>query len=579
MSDRTGGELIGDFLATFDIPYVFGNPGTTETTFLAAVAASKATYILALHESSAVGVAAGYALITGKPSIVSLHTYPGLANGMFNMRNALMAGVPMLVINGQQDSRFLIHNPVLGAPNTRLAETATKYAYEVTSADDLTVALQRCYLQAKAQPSGPVFLSIPMNFMLDRTANMTFKATRVIDDVVPRSVGEVVRALTSVPSGKLAVVTDYAVGAAHAINAINRIATALNADIYTAPFHVQGTVNPLHPNYRGQLPPTTREINQALGNYHTMLLIGEKVDTFTYDGRQALPGELQVIQLAPVGSQLGFDFPCDIAVLGDILATLEAIAGMLEAESASTTVADRAVDQAALEAEYSASGERPSDSLILSVLQQLNRENSRHHRGLVRRCDRAGYRGAARLPQCAFLPTRRWFGLGNAAGCRNRPRDRTPRHLLCRGWRKPVLHPCNMDRGKVSDSRDVHMLCEPRVSPAEGPVVSRDGNDNGDEQFRRYGFQRPGREPGRNCRRFRRTHREDQRCRFDRRDSRSGAGVQRPQLLGHRPRAVTETRSLGLRPSAAIYQPSQTRAARTKSRRRARVSLAFCGIN
>jgi benzoylformate decarboxylase len=125
MPDRTGGDLIGDFLRTFEIPYVFGNPGTTETTFLAAVAASQASYILALHESSAVGIAAGYALITGKPSIVSLHTYPGLANGMFNMRNALMAGVPMLVINGQQDSRFLIHNPVLGAPNTRLAETAT----------------------------------------------------------------------------------------------------------------------------------------------------------------------------------------------------------------------------------------------------------------------------------------------------------------------------------------------------------------------------------------------------------------------------------------------------------------------
>ena len=127
---------------------MFGNPGTTETTFLAAVAASKATYVLSLHESSAVGIAAGYALITGKPSVVSLHTYPGLANGMFNMRNALMAGVPLLVVNGQQDSRFLIHNPVLGAPNTRLAETAIKYSYEVSSIDDLAVALQRCYLQA-----------------------------------------------------------------------------------------------------------------------------------------------------------------------------------------------------------------------------------------------------------------------------------------------------------------------------------------------------------------------------------------------------------------------------------------------
>ena len=251
----------------------------------------------------------GYALITGKPSIVSLHTYPGLANGMFNMRNALMAGVPMLVINGQQDSRFLIHNPVLGAPNTRLAETATKYAYEVTSVDDLAVALQRCYLQARLQPTGPVFLSIPMNFMLDRTAHTTFKTTRIIEDVVPRSVGDVVRALAAVPSGKLAIVADYAVGAGHGLDALSRIATALGADIYAAPFHVQGTVDPLHPNFRGQLPPTTREINQILSRYQTMLLVGEKVDTFTYDGSPALPGDLQVIQIAPATSQLGFDYP------------------------------------------------------------------------------------------------------------------------------------------------------------------------------------------------------------------------------------------------------------------------------
>ncbi len=375
MSDRTGGELIDDFLRSFEIPYVFGNPGTTETTFLAAVAASKTTYILALHESSAVGIAAGHALITGKPSIVSLHTYPGLANGMFNMRNALMAGVPMLVINGQQDSRFLIHNPVLGAPNTQLAETATKYAYEVSSVDDLSVALQRCYLHARTQPSGPVFLSIPMNFMLDKTKHTTFKATRLIDDTVPRSVGDVAQALTSVPSGKLAIVTDYAVGAAHATDAINRIATALNADIYTAPFHVQGTVDPLHPNYRGQLPPTTLEINQHLSNYHTMLLIGEKVDTFTYNGRQALPSKLQVIQISPAATQLGFDFPCDIAVLGDVRATLEAISGLLEAHSPITPTVDRVIDLAALEAKYAASKEYPSNALVLKVLLQLDRNS------------------------------------------------------------------------------------------------------------------------------------------------------------------------------------------------------------
>ncbi|MFG1240509.1 thiamine pyrophosphate-binding protein [Xanthobacter autotrophicus DSM 597] len=371
MTTRTGGELIQDFLETYEIPFVFGNPGTTETTFLAAVAASKATYVLSLHESSAVGIAAGYALITGKPSIVSLHTYPGLANGMFNMRNALMSGVPLLVINGQQDSRFLIHNPVLGAPNVQLAQTATKYAYEVTRTDDLAVALQRCYLHARLQPTGPVFLSIPMNFMLEETEHTTFKKTRIIEDVVPRAIGEVAAALAAVPRGKLAIVADYAVGAAHGIDTVSRIAGALGADIYAAPFHVQGTVDPLHPNFRGQLPPTTKKINETLGRYHTILLIGEKVDTFTYDGLQALPAELQVVQIAPAASQLGFDFPCDMAVLGDVHATLDALASVL---GAPTAAADgRAISDGALDAKYPASGPHASDALILAVLRHLDR--------------------------------------------------------------------------------------------------------------------------------------------------------------------------------------------------------------
>lgn len=371
MAERTGGELIQDFLATYDIPFVFGNPGTTETTFLAAVAASKATYILSLHESSAVGIAAGYAMIMGEPSVVSLHTYPGLANGMFNMRNALLSGVPLLVINGQQDSRFLIHNPVLGAPNARLAETATKYAYEVTRTDDLALALQRCYLQARLQPSGPVFLSIPMNFLLETTENSGFKKTRLFEDSVSRSIGEVSRALKAVPAGKLAIVCDYAVGAANGVDAVSRVATALDADIYAAPFHVQGAVDPLHPNFCGQLPPTTRNINETLRRYHTMLLIGEKIDTFTYDGQSAIPSELQVIHIAPATSQLGFDYPCDIAVLGDIRATVEALATTLGIPAVSAD--ERRVDMSALDAKYPSSGRRPSDALILGVLRRLDR--------------------------------------------------------------------------------------------------------------------------------------------------------------------------------------------------------------
>lgn len=107
---RSGKQILKDFFDVFDIEYVFGNPGTTETTFLDVVAQSdNCKYILGLHESVATGIAAGYALESGKPSVLNIHTYPGLANAMSNMFNAYAAGIPLFVIAGQQNRSHLIH--------------------------------------------------------------------------------------------------------------------------------------------------------------------------------------------------------------------------------------------------------------------------------------------------------------------------------------------------------------------------------------------------------------------------------------------------------------------------------------
>jgi benzoylformate decarboxylase len=368
---KTGTELVQDFIRVNDVEYVFGCPGTTETTFLAAVAGSSAKYVLGLTEPVVVGVAAGYALATGRTALVSLHTYPGLASGMFNIRNAQLSGIPMLIMNGTEDSRFLIHNPVLGGPNTELAATATKYQYEVRSIDELTVALQRCWVQAGLQPTQPVFLSVPMNFMLGKTERVTFKKTRVFDDVVSSSIGTVVAALKA--AKKLAVVSDYAVGWDRSVRALTNVAQALRADVWAAPYHVQGACDMLHPGFKGQLPDTTSDVRRILNGYDTVLLLGDKIDTFTFTGDQAVPPDVTLIQITPATNQLGFDWPVDIGVVGDIEATLIAIAGLLGVDpSAPLGGADRKVDLAALEAKYPASGPHASNALILAVLRELD---------------------------------------------------------------------------------------------------------------------------------------------------------------------------------------------------------------
>ena len=368
----SGGELVRAFFDTNDIQYVFGNPGTTETTFLAALAESDVTYLLAVHESSAVGIAAGYALITGTPAVVSLHTYPGLANGMFNLRNALMSGIPLLVVNGTEDSRFLIHNPPLGGPNTELAATATKYQYEARSIDEVAIALQRCYLQAAIQPTGPVFLSIPMDFMQSSTTVSTFRKTQILDDAASRSISIVADTLRAVPPERLAIVADYAVGWSHAAGTLSQLVTSLDADLYAAPFHVQGVVDTLHPKFKGQLPLTTGAVRSILEGYDTMLLLGEKLDAFTWVESPAVPASLKIIQISPATQQLGFDWPVDIAVVGDLSATLNAVVTALGIELSDGSANPAIPDFGALEAKYPASGDEPSNALILGILRRLD---------------------------------------------------------------------------------------------------------------------------------------------------------------------------------------------------------------
>jgi benzoylformate decarboxylase len=73
-------ETTCDLLRSLGMTTVFGNPGSTEETFLAHFP-SDFTYVLALQEASAIAMADGYAQTTGRPALVNLHSAPGTGNG------------------------------------------------------------------------------------------------------------------------------------------------------------------------------------------------------------------------------------------------------------------------------------------------------------------------------------------------------------------------------------------------------------------------------------------------------------------------------------------------------------------
>lgn len=85
-----------DILRGEGVDRVFGNPGTTELPFLAALVDTEQApeYILGVHEGAVVSMADGYARATGRTAFVTLHIAAGLANGLVGLLNARRSRTP-----------------------------------------------------------------------------------------------------------------------------------------------------------------------------------------------------------------------------------------------------------------------------------------------------------------------------------------------------------------------------------------------------------------------------------------------------------------------------------------------------
>ena len=82
MQENGHHAILRQFLAD-GMQVMFGNPGTVEQGFLDALSdVPELRYILTLQESVAVLMADGYARATQRPTLVQIHSSPGLGNAI-----------------------------------------------------------------------------------------------------------------------------------------------------------------------------------------------------------------------------------------------------------------------------------------------------------------------------------------------------------------------------------------------------------------------------------------------------------------------------------------------------------------
>ena len=344
----TGIEAFIHMLAEAGVRHIFGNPGTTELPLNdALVRDQRIQYILGLQEVPVMAMADGYAMASRTLGVVNLHISCGLGNAMGMLYNAYREGTPLLVTAGQQDRRLKFQEPILYGDMVAVARPWTKWSVEVERIEDLPSALRRAMQIALTPPTGPVFLSIPIDIQME-SAELDLAAAASLSHLV-RPPHEALHKAAQVLSTARnpAILVGSRVQEADAVAELVALAERLGAPVYSEPNHTHGRLGfPAdHPLYGQTIPHWAPEIAQRLAEFDALLVVGmDLVREYIYHGPDAIPRHLRVVHFDESPHVIGKSQPVEVGVLGDTklgLAELDALLAAQMNEAARTAAASR----------------------------------------------------------------------------------------------------------------------------------------------------------------------------------------------------------------------------------------------
>ena len=317
-------EATYDLLRRLGLTTIFGNLGSTELPFLKNFP-SDFQYILALQEASAVAMADAHAQATGKPTLVNLHTFAGIGNGMGNIPGAHMNKSPLIILGGQQTREMLVGDVYLtNVDETTLPKPWVKWAYQPVRAEDVPAAIMRAYATALQPPAGPVFISVPLDDW-DKPASGSAAVRTVSTRVAPDP--ERVKIFADKIAGARNPVLIYGPGLEKAggWDVGVRFAEKLQAPVLFSPFTERISFPVTHQQFQGSLPPAIGPASERLRGFDLAIVVGAQVFRYyPYVAGSYLPDGTELLQITSDPTEAGTAFVGD-SMLGDPHLALKAL--------------------------------------------------------------------------------------------------------------------------------------------------------------------------------------------------------------------------------------------------------------
>ena len=153
-------EAVGRTLAALGVRDAFGVLGSGNFPATQALHAAGAAFHHARHEGGAIAMADGYARVSGRVGVCSVHQGPGFTNALTGLTEAAKSRTPLLVLAGEAPrsairSNFAVDQPGLAATLGAVPERIHSGA---TAAADTARALRRSRVERR-----PVVLNMPLD--------------------------------------------------------------------------------------------------------------------------------------------------------------------------------------------------------------------------------------------------------------------------------------------------------------------------------------------------------------------------------------------------------------------------------
>ena len=319
MSYLSGKQAFLHMLTQEGVSVMFGNPGTTELPLMDGLAREPGIrYVLALQEAVAISMADGYAQASGGLGAVNVHVSPGLGNAMGMLYDAYKAGSPLFLTAGQHDQSFTVTEPILWSDLPPVARPYVKWSTEARRLEDLPRIVRRAAKTALTHPTGPIFLSLPVDVLNAERELDLLAPTRVAPRIVGdrHAIAEAARRLAR--AERPLIVAGDAVASSDAMAELVELAELIGAPVMTEGVASRCCFPFTHPLCSGTLPRLGPPIRALLMRHDVLFSVGGDLFTLSLpDDVDPMPPGLTVMHLDVDPWEIGKNYPAAVAIQGD----------------------------------------------------------------------------------------------------------------------------------------------------------------------------------------------------------------------------------------------------------------------